>query len=263
MFDSLLFDQLIDQPTHIMGVSKSCIDSIDHIFTNNNNIISEIGIRPKIASHHCIVRATLKHKIIKTHSYKCMVWDYKRGDYDAFRQLLLHAPWYSYHNSNNINVVVENFMNIFTSIADTCIPHYEATIRPNDKNVMNSDVRHKINVRDCYWKQYQQTNLDKYHDKFKEIRNEVVYAIHESKKNIEKKNDLVSKTEVGSKKWWSLYKSILNDGVSSTPGPLKDGDIIVTNDLENANLFITLSFHKPYLMTKMLYYLICPHIVTI
>ncbi len=36
---------------------------------------------------------------------------------------------------------------------------------------------------------------------------------------------------------WSLYKSILNDGVSSTLGPLKDDDIIVTNDLEKANLF--------------------------
>ncbi len=84
---------------------------------------------------------------------------------------------------------------------------------------------------------YQQTNLEEYHDKFKEIRNEFVYAIHESKINIEKKkNDLVSKTEVGSKMWWSLYESILNGGVSSTLGPLKDGDIIVTSDLEKANL---------------------------
>ncbi len=73
-------------------LSKSCIE---HIFTNNNNIISEVGVRPKIASDHCVIHATLKHKIIKIHSYKRMVWDYKRGDYDAFRQLLLHAPWYS------------------------------------------------------------------------------------------------------------------------------------------------------------------------
>ncbi len=87
--DSLLFDQLIDQSTRIMGVSKSCID---YIFTNNNNIKSEVGVRPKIASDHYIVHATLKHKIIKIHSYKRMVWDYKRGDYDTFRQLLLHAP---------------------------------------------------------------------------------------------------------------------------------------------------------------------------
>ncbi len=92
MFDSLLFDQLIDQPTHIICVSKLCND---HIFTNNNIIISEVGVRPKIASDHCVVHATLNNKIIKIHSYKHMVWDYKRGDYDAFRQLLLHAPWYS------------------------------------------------------------------------------------------------------------------------------------------------------------------------
>ncbi len=67
--------------------------------------------------------------------------------------------------------------------------------------------------------------------------NKVVYAIRKSKNNIEKKkNDLVFKTDLDSKSWWSLYKSILNGGVYSTLGPLKVGDIIVTNDLEQANL---------------------------
>ncbi len=78
-------------------------------------------------------------------------------------------------------------MSMFTSIDDTCITHYETTIHPNDKNVMNSDIRHKMNVRDRYWKQYQQTNLDEYHDKFKEIRNDVVYAIHESKQLLKRR----------------------------------------------------------------------------
>ncbi len=84
-----------------------------------------------------------------------------------------------------------------------------------------------------------------------EIRNEVVYAIHESKINIEKKkNDLVSKTEIVSKKCWSLYKSILNGGVSSILGPLKDGDIIVTNDLEKANLLNNSSISQSILDDK-------------
>ncbi len=43
-----------------------------------------------------------------------------------------------------------------------------------------------MNVRDHFWKQYQQSNLDEHHDKFKEIRNEVVYAICDSKINIKK-----------------------------------------------------------------------------
>ncbi len=130
-----------------MYINKSCNNDI---FTNNNNIISEVGFRPNIVSDHCVVHTTLKHKTFKIHSYKCMVWDYKIGDYNAFRQLLLHAPWYSCYNSNTIDVVVENFMNMFTSIADTCIPNYEATIRPNDTNVMNSEIRHKMNLRDRY-----------------------------------------------------------------------------------------------------------------
>ncbi len=48
-----------------------------------------------------------------------------------------------------------------------------------------------MNVRDRYWKQYQQTNLEEYHDQFKEIRNEVVYAIHESKKKISKRRKMI------------------------------------------------------------------------
>ncbi len=34
-------------------------------------------------------------------------------------------------------------------------------------------------------------NLEEYHDKFKEIRNEGVYAIRESKINIEKKKNVI------------------------------------------------------------------------
>ncbi len=77
--------------------------------------------------------------------------------------------------------------NIFSSIANICITWYEATIHPNDKYFMNSDIRHKRNVRDHYWKQYHQTNLDECHDKFKEMWNEVVYAIHESKRILKRR----------------------------------------------------------------------------
>ncbi len=54
---------------------------------------------------------------------------------------------------------------------------------------MNSNITLKMNVQDYYWKQYQQTNLEEYHDKFKEIWNKVVYGIRESKNNIEKKKN--------------------------------------------------------------------------
>ena len=55
----------------------------------------------------------------------------------------------------------------------------------NDKDFMNSDIRHKKNACDRYWKQYQQTNSDEFHDRFKEMRRKVVYVIRQSKYNIE------------------------------------------------------------------------------
>ncbi len=54
MFDILLFDELIHEPTCIANNSLSCID---HIFTNSNSIILQIGVQPKIASDHYILFA--------------------------------------------------------------------------------------------------------------------------------------------------------------------------------------------------------------
>ena len=140
-FDSFGFEQLIHEPTRIVDNCKSCIDLI---FTNNPNIFTEVGTRPKVHDPRCDhlpIYAKLKCTYPKTHSYKRWVWDYKRGDYERFRMLLLDAPWYHCYRFNNINDIVNDWLALFISIAETCIPHYEATIRPRDKEFMNSDIR--------------------------------------------------------------------------------------------------------------------------
>ena len=234
MFDTLLFDQLIDEPTRIMGDTKSCID---HIFVNNTCIIENVGVRPKIASDHCVIHATLTSKIPKPKSYKRMVWDYKRGDYDKFRFMLLNAPWYSCYSSTDINEVVDNWMTLFTLIAEACIPHYETTIRPNDKDFMNSDIRRTIRSRDRLWQQHRKSNNDDVYQKYKLLRNKVVNDIREAQIENEKKtNDAISNTNVGSKKWWSLYKSIISGDKSPSLGPLRDNDTIITDDGIKAEL---------------------------
>ncbi len=154
MFDTLPFDELVHEPTHIANISLSFTD---HIYTNNNSIISQIGVRPKIASDHCIIFAILKYKTNKPKCYKRNVWNYDKGDYDKFQNLLLDAPWhecYNMYNGNNFNDIIHKWMNIFFSIATKCIPYYEFTVRPGDKDFMNSEIRSLMRVRHFLWNQH-------------------------------------------------------------------------------------------------------------
>ncbi len=91
-------------------------------------------------------------------------------------------------------------MNMFLWITDSCIPHYEATIRHRDKDFMNSDIRHKMNVRYRLWKQYKETNTDESFHKFKEMINQVCAIRYSKFKNQTKNTEHISTIEVGSKK---------------------------------------------------------------
>ncbi len=96
-----------------------------------------------------------------------------------------------------------------------------------------------MNVQDYYWKQYQQTNLEEYHDKFKEIWNKVVYGIRESKNNIEKKkNYLVSKTE---------RKNLRSKEVSLSIGRSKSSSRVCKDTTRNVRLVLKSGGHFTYL----------------
>ncbi len=41
------------------------------------------------------------------------------------------------YNGNNVNDVIDKWMNIFLSMATKYIPYYEITVRPGDKDFVN------------------------------------------------------------------------------------------------------------------------------
>ena len=232
--DTSGFDQLINEPTRIVNESKSCID---HVFTNDQSLFSEVGVRPNIASDHCPIFAMLNYKIYKPRAYKRWVWDYKNGDFEKFKLMLLDAPWYLCYNSSDVNVTVENWMKMFTTIAEACVPHYEATIRPGDKGFMNSEIRLLMRQRDRLFNQSKLSNDPDLKKKYKEKRNQVLTSIRISKINQEKKvNDAITNPDTASKKWWNLYKNVISGGEVKSVGSLLDGNKIVTDDVDKATL---------------------------
>ena len=72
--------QLISEPTHVMGESKSCIDLI---FTDQPNLIINSGVHPSLHNqcHHHIVYGKLSVSNMAPPSYTRRIWHYRKADF--------------------------------------------------------------------------------------------------------------------------------------------------------------------------------------
>ena len=78
---------MINEPTHILESSSSCIDLI---FTSQPNLITESGVHPSLHpnSHHQIIFAKFNLEIHYPPPYFCDVWHYQDANTDLLRQAI-------------------------------------------------------------------------------------------------------------------------------------------------------------------------------
>ena len=67
---------LINESTHILPSSSSCIDLIS---TNQSKMITDSGVHPSLheSRHHQIIFAKINMKIFYLPPYKRLIWDYR------------------------------------------------------------------------------------------------------------------------------------------------------------------------------------------
>ena len=86
LFEPITYDiglhQLILEPTHLMGDSKS---SIDLIFPDQPNIITDFGVHPSVHElcHHQIIYGKLSISNISVPPYTHRIWHYDKADFVA------------------------------------------------------------------------------------------------------------------------------------------------------------------------------------
>ena len=95
-FDPLISDlglhQLINEPTHIIGEHRSCIDLI---LTNQPNIFLEAGVHPSLHEfcHHQIVYGKLLTSNLAPPPYTRRIWHYNRADSTAITRSIAMYKW--------------------------------------------------------------------------------------------------------------------------------------------------------------------------
>lgn len=236
-FQSKNFEQLIHEPTRIVGESKSCIDLL---FSTNPCLFSEVGVRDKIVDvcDHSPIFAVLKFSYSKPECYKRWVWNFEKGNFDLLRQLILDAPWHSCYVDRNVHLTVQNWMDLLLKLCESAIPHYETTIRPGDKDFMTSDIRKLMRERDRLRREKNITRDPTVVEEYKYFRNMVVSEIRIAEERSKaKRNKEISCCNVTSKRWWRLCKESLGSVSVGADSPIMDNGKIITDNKHKAELF--------------------------
>ena len=73
--------QLIQEPTHILSNSSSCIDLV---FTSQPNLVMESGVHSSLHEncHHQLVYAKFNLKVWYSPPYECEIWHYQHANID-------------------------------------------------------------------------------------------------------------------------------------------------------------------------------------
>ena len=86
--------QVINEPTHILDILKSCLDLI---FTSQPNVIMDSGVHPSLHSncHHQIIYTKFYLKVFYPPSYERTEWHVSRANSDHIKKAFNQFDWES------------------------------------------------------------------------------------------------------------------------------------------------------------------------
>ena len=205
LLDFYNFKQLIDRATRVTDTSSTLLD---HIYTNNKDIVSQSGVIETGISDHFMVYCTRKitrgyigkHNSVKARSMK-------HYDKDLFREKLQSIEWLPVIESININEAWERFKTIFTQVVDDVAPEKEIRIKGRSEAWINSEILELIYERD---NMLMQANSDKTNRnlrvQYNKLRNKVTKTIKQTK--VSYFRNKIEENKNNPKQLWKQFKSI-------------------------------------------------------
>ena len=136
--------QMISEPTHFMGQSRSCIDLI---FTDQPNLCLETGVHPTLHEqcHHQIVYGKLAVNNLAPPTYTRRIWFYDRANVIAVRRSIEMFHWRETLDevscpNQQVSMLNEVLLNIFSNF----IPNKFMTVRPRQAPWITKAIKNFI-----------------------------------------------------------------------------------------------------------------------
>ena len=135
--------QLINEPTHILHLSSSCIDLI---FTSQPNLVIESGVHPSLHQncHHQIIYAKFNLQIFYPPPYCREIWHYQDANIDMIRKAISQFNWDKAFSNSNVNEKVYVFSHTILNILSNFISHEYIMCDDRDPPWFNSKIKHLI-----------------------------------------------------------------------------------------------------------------------
>ena len=133
--------QLISEPTHLLGDSKSCIDLT---FTDQPNLYIETGVHPSLHSHchHQIVYGKLSIWKISQPPYSRRIWHYDKADASAIIKSIELFNRNQHPNSiHNPEELVKLLTEVLFNIYSNFIPNEIKTARPHQGPCLTQPIK--------------------------------------------------------------------------------------------------------------------------
>ena len=231
--------QLISEPTHLMGDSKSCIDLI---FTDQPNLIIESGVHPSLHEqcHHQIVYGKLSVSNIALPPYTRKIWYYDKADFVAIRKSIEMFTWHE-HLDNIIcpNEQVKLLNEVLLNIYSNFIPNIVKTIRPRQAPWITQAVKNFLRKKNRAYKSFVRSGRPD--DKLEGIQKMIskgTRLIEEAKRNyFLKAGKTLANPGTSSKTYWNLINTVLNKVKIPMIPPLLENGLFVTDFTEKAQIF--------------------------
>ena len=233
--------QIIDEPTHLLPDSLSCIDLI---FSSTRDHIIDSGVMPSLypRCHHQLVYAKFNFKTPFPPAYQRRIWDFSRADINAIKRSVNLVDWDRVFSGldldQKVSVLTEFIFNIFSNL----VPNRIITIRNKDALWMTAEIKRFILEKARIYRRYVKNGRNAID---KQCLQEITFRCREAIKLAKeayqtKLSSSLNDPNIGPKKYWSTLNNLIHKRKITRIPPIRNtSNNIVTDVSEKANVFNT------------------------
>ena len=230
---------MINEPTHIMQNSSTCIDLL---FTSQTNSVIEFGVHSSLYPncHHQKSFAKFELKFFYPPPYERNVWHYKQANVELIRRTIDNFDWNRVLDNVNPNRQISIFNDTILNIISNFIPHETIICDDRDPPWINNKIKKVIYEENKEHKKCNSNNKSNFLllQNINDLQAQIKTLIDISKQNyFSRISEKLESTRINTKCYWSLLKTFLNDKKIRCIPPMYHDDKFVFDFKEKSKIF--------------------------
>ena len=242
LFNENNLHQLVNQPTHIIRDSSSCIDLV---ITDQPNLFLDCDIHPSLHApcHHQINFCKVNISNPPPKPYKRRLWHYGRADEAAIHRCINQFDWDGAldacaHDPNlQVKLYTDTILNIFKNF----VPFDNVIIKPKEPPWLTRNVRSYYNkYRKAYKNYINRGRPDNLATHISDMREHYAKLVSDAKNKYSLRlGNKLRDPSTGPKTYHSVLKNLMGDSKNTIIPPILENNIFICNSQDKANIFNT------------------------